>query len=89
MTDDEIIKMIQSAIEFTDFKIISFNRNHEVFGNMNLIIENNKQRLEYITDRDDILSNSKLIFNNGYHVAGEDDCPLFLIKAIKEDISKM
>jgi hypothetical protein len=89
MTDNEIIKMIQNAIASTDFKIMSFNRNHECFGNMDLIIANNKQKLEYITDRGDVFCNSKLVVMHGYHVAGEDETPLHLIQAIKDSIKKL
>ncbi len=89
MTDDEIINMIPNAIVSTDFEIISFNRNHECFGNMVLVIANNKLRLEYITDRDDIFCNSKLVIRHGYHVAGKDGCPLYLVQAIKDNIYKI
>ena len=89
MTDDEIIKMIRDAIVCTDFEMISFNRNHECFGNMVLVIANKKQRLEYNTDRDDIFCNSKLVIRHGYHVAGKDDCPLYLVQAIKDGIHKI
>jgi hypothetical protein len=87
MPDDEIMKMISDTIVCTDYKIISFNRNHECFGNMVLVLANKKQRLEYVTDKDDIFFNSKLVICHGYHVAGEDDCPLYLIKAIKYSIN--
>ena len=86
MSDDEIIKMICDALASTDFKIISFNRNHEFFGNMILVIANGKQRLEYITDRGDIFCNSELVIAHGYHVAGKDDTPIYLIQAIKDSI---
>ncbi len=89
MPDNEIIKMIRDAIEYTDFKIVSFNRNHKCFGNMVLVIADNKQKLEYITDRDDIFCNSRLVIKHGYHVAGKDDCPFYLIQAIKNSISKL
>ena len=88
ISDDDTIQMIHDAVELTDFKITSFNRNHQVFGNMVLVIENNKHRIEYITDRGDIFCNSTLVFRSDYHVAGKDDCPLYLIQAIKDSISK-
>ena len=87
LSDDEIIKMIHDAIVCTDFKIVSFNRNHEYFGNMILVIANNKKRFEYITDRDDVFCNSKLVIRHGYHVAEKDDCPLYLIQAIADSIN--
>ena len=81
--------LITDEISCTNFKIMLFSRDHKCFGNMILVIANDKQRLEFITDRDDIFCNSKLVVEHGYHVAGKDDCPLYLVLAIKDSINNL
>ena len=87
LNDDEIKGRIIQTLEGTDFTLVSFERNHEFFGNMIAVIKSSKKKYTFITDRDDIFCNKKLIKPHGYHVVGEDETPAYLIKAIKDKIN--
>ena len=84
--DNEVIKQINQILEGTDFKLISFDRNDEFFGNMIAVIKSPKKKYTFVSDRDDIFCNEKLVIPHGYHIAGLDDTPTYLVKAIKETI---
>lgn len=88
MNDKEIIQDIESILEGTEYKLKSFDRNHGTFGNMIVQIESPNFKYSFITDRDDIFCNNDLVIAHGYHVAGEDDTPIYLAKAIKTLIRK-
>lgn len=87
LTDTEIIHMLENALLNTGYRLVSFNRNHGCFGNMIVVIEGNRVKYQFVTDRDDILCNNTMIIPHDYHVAGKDDCPQYLIEAIKKFIS--
>lgn len=84
MEDQEIEKSIIAVLSGTPYALVSFKRNHEYFGNMIATIRTRKSKFNFVSDRGDIMCNDKLIFTSSYHIEGEDDSPLFLIKAIKQ-----
>lgn len=86
ISDAEIVGMIEDSLQDSDCKLISFERNHQVFGNMIVKIKSRNKKFIFITDRGEVYCNKTLIFFNDYHVAGEDDCPIYLIKAIRKII---
>lgn len=87
-SDDEIILHINNILEGTQFKLVSFERNNAAFGNMIVKIKSPRKKLNFITDRDDIFCNDKLLIPHGYHIAGEDDAPEYLVKAIRDTIER-
>ena len=87
-SDEEIKSLINQILEGTDFKLISFERNHEMFGNMIVNIQSEKEKYTFSTDRGDIWcnDNDRHSIHAGYHNAGQDDTPTYLIKAIKNTV---
>ena len=84
MEDHEIEKSILAILSGTAYELLSFERNHEFFGNMIATIKMGKLKFSFVSDRGDIMCNGKLIFASAYHIAGEDDTPKYLIKAIEQ-----
>lgn len=84
--DKETIKQINQTLEGTDFKLISFDRNDEFFGNMIAVIKSSKKKYTFVSDRDDIFCNDELVIPHGYHIAGIDDTPTYFVKAIRETV---
>ena len=84
MEDHEIENSIKAVLIGSHYELMSFNRNHECFGNMAATIRTGKSKFNLVSDRGDIMCNGKLIFTSSYHMEGEDDSPIFLIKAIKQ-----
>lgn len=83
MTDKEVIEAIEKSLEGSTFRLIKFERDHEAFGNMVVQINSESKKYRFTTDRDDIWCNHDLIIPHGYHIAGQDDAPIYLLKAIK------
>ena len=50
---------------------------------MTAVIRKGTTEYRFISDRDDIFCNGKLVFMLTDHIAGEDDLPQYLIKAIE------
>lgn len=69
----------------TSFELLHFERNHGVFGNMLAKIKSGKKEYTFISDRGDIFCNDDIIFtDSSYHIAGEDDSSVYLLKAIEQ-----
>lgn len=82
LSDDEIISAIKSVISDTSFSLEFFSRNHGAFGNIIVVISNGHEKYKFGTDRGEIYCNQKFLLDGSYHVAGEDDTPLYLITEI-------
>lgn len=87
MNDDEIRQGIMDKLNGTSFELLYFERNHKAFGNMIAKIKSGKKEYIFVSDRGDIVCNDKNIFtDSSYHVVGEDDTPVYLLKAIEQFI---
>ena len=82
LSNDKIISLIQNALYNTQFTLLSFDRNHQVFGNMVVVISDGQKSYQFVTDRGDISCNDKLLLDKGYHIAGQDDTPVYLSEEI-------
>lgn len=83
MNDKDIILRIEKVLEGTKYELKLFERDKQMFGNMVVKIESSDSKYVFVTDRGDIFCNHKLVIEHGYHIAGEDDTPIYLLKAIK------
>ena len=86
LSDDEIISRIQNILYDTNFTLLSFDRNHLVFGNMIVVISDGQKNYRFVTDRGGIFCNNKLLLGSAYHIAGQDDTPVYLITEISKII---
>lgn len=84
MEDHQIKASILNILAGTFYELSYFDRNHMCFGNMIVKIKIGTHIHCFISDRGDIYRNEKLVFSSDYHVAGEDDSPKYLIKAIEQ-----
>ena len=85
MNDDEIKQSIMKMLNGTSFELLHFERDHKAFGNMIAKIKSGKKEYAFISDRGDIFCNDDTIFiDSSYHVAGEDDTPVYFLKAIDQ-----
>jgi hypothetical protein len=84
MNDEEIKQCIINILKDTSYNLLSFERNHSCFGNMVAIIKLGIKKYTFISDRGDILCNGNVVFISDYHVAGEDDTPVYFLKAIEQ-----
>jgi len=83
MNDNEIRQRILEILTDTSFELLHFERDHIAFGNMIAKIKSEKKEYTFISDRDDIYCNDDIMFPDySYHIAGEDDSPIYLLKAI-------
>ena len=82
--DKEIEQMIIDTINPTSLSLISYFRDHKTFGNFIIEIADGSEIHTFISDRGEIYRDNRLIFDSSYHIAGLDDSPNYLIKAIKE-----
>ena len=87
LSNDEIISRIQNILSNTNFTLLSFDRNHQVFGNMVVVISNGQKNYQFVTDRGEISCNNNFLLDNSYHIAGEDDTPVYLITEITKIIN--
>ncbi len=83
---DSIVKMIENSLLNTKYRLISFERDHSCFGNIIVVIEKGIKKFRFVTDRGDIYCNYDLIIPHGYHEAGKDDTPQYLVEAIKKHL---
>ena len=86
LPNDEIISRIQNILYNTNFTLLSFDRNQLVFGNMIVNISNGQKNYQFVTDRGEIFCNNKFLLGNSYHIAGQDDTPVYLITEISKII---
>jgi len=86
LSNDEVIFQIQSVLNNSNFTLLSFDRNKQVFGNMIVVISDGQKKYQFITDRGEISCNNKFLCDNSYHIAGQDDTPIYLIKEIEKII---
>lgn len=84
MSDEEIKQNIIKILSDTSYNLYSFERNHYCFGNMVAIIKLGIKKYTFVSDRGEILCNGKVAFAHDYHVAGEDDSPVYFLKAIEQ-----
>lgn len=84
MEDDQIKAGILDVLKGTAYELLHFERDHVHFGNMIARIKTGKREYCFVSDRDDIFCDDKLIFLHGYHIVGEDDTPTYFIKAIEQ-----
>ena len=61
-SDDEVIFQIQNVLNKTNFTLLYFDRNHQAFGNMIVVISDGQKKYKFITDRGEISCNNKFIF---------------------------
>lgn len=87
MNDDEIRQGILKKLNGTSFELLHFERNHKAFGNMIAKIKSENKEYDFISDRGDIYCNGDIILTALYHIAEEDDSPVYLLKAIEQLIS--
>jgi len=88
MNENDIMQSIERILEGTDYKLEKFGRDLQIFGNMTVQIESLNSIYIFITDRGDIFCNNEIIIPHGYHIAGNDDTPINLLKAIETIIRK-
>lgn len=86
MSNDEIISQIQSALHNSEFTLLSFDRNHSMFGNMIVVISDGQKKYQFITDRGEISCNNKFLIDSSYHIAAQDDTPGYLISEIHKTV---
>jgi hypothetical protein len=84
LSNDEIIFQLQSVLDNSKFELLSFDRNHQFFGNMIVVIGNEQKKYQFVTDRGQIFCNDSFLLDNNYHIAGQDDTPIYLIKEIEK-----
>jgi hypothetical protein len=84
MNDHEIRQGILKKLNGTSFKLLHLERNHKAFGNMIAKIKSENKEYDFISDRGDIYCNDDIIFTASYHITGEDDSPVYLLKAIEQ-----
>jgi len=83
MEDHQIIEAILNVLNGTSYEFVSFERDHMWFGNMISKIKIGKREYCFVSDRGDIFRDDEVVFPSAYHIAGEDDAPKYLIKAIE------
>ena len=86
LSNAEIISQIQCVLHDTNFKLLSFDKKQQVFGNMIVIISDGQKNYQFVTDRGEISCNNKLLLDSSYHLAGQDDTPIHLITEIDKII---
>ena len=86
MENSEIKKSILNVLSGTSYELSHFERDLRNFGNMTAVVSKETAEYRFISDRDDIFCDGKLIYVHARHVAGEDDLPQYLIKAIEQVI---
>jgi len=84
--EKKFIKQIEKIISPINGHLISFEKLYKEFGNMIVKIELNNEIHTYIADKAQIYHNNKQVFDGSYHIAGIDDTPIYLIKAIKKTL---
>lgn len=84
MSDEEIKQSIIKILSDTSYNLLSFERNHGCFGNMVAIIKLGIKKYTFVSDRGEILCNGNVAFTSDYHVAGEDDTPVYFLKVIEQ-----
>lgn len=67
-------------------ELITFDYYSKIFGNFNVVIKVEDKLHTFITDRGEIIHNSKMVCDNSYHVAGCDDTFSKLIEVIKKEL---
>jgi hypothetical protein len=83
--DNQIIrKEIEKMLEKSTFVLTEFDYDPEIFGNIIAVLYNGYKKYRFVTDRGEIWCNHQLIFLSDYHVAGVDDTPIYLMKAIQQ-----
>ena len=83
MTDNDIIINIKKILKGKSHELKLFKRDEQFFGNIIIKIESKNKKYTFITDRGDIFCNNKLIFAHENHFGGNDDTPIYLLKAIE------
>lgn len=84
MEDHQIEAYILNLLKGTPYELLCFKRDQIFFGNMVTKIKTGNRVYTFIADRGDIFCDDRIVFTSAYHVAGEDDSPKYLIKAIEQ-----
>ena len=84
MNELEIRQKIENMLENSTFDLAEFSYDPLIFGNLSAIIYNDTKAYQFSTDRGEIWCNRELIYPNNYHVKGQEDTPVYLMKAIRK-----
>lgn len=79
---------IKSIVEKNGYSIIEYVWDHKMFGDIFLKITNGINEHTFLTDRGDIIFDSKYIDSHYEHLAGFDDTPIYFIIALEDYFNK-
>lgn len=88
MDNQEIKKEIEKMLEKSTFVLTELECDSEVFGNIVGVLNNGSKEYYFGTNRGEIWCDHQLIYRFDFHVAGVDDTPKYLMKAIQQVIDE-
>lgn len=86
--EDSLYSRIKTIVEKNNYSIIEYKWNHKSFGDIFLKISNGKNEHTFLTDRVEIVFDSKHVDSHSEHLAGFDDTPIYFIIALEEYLKK-
>ena len=85
--ESSLYSRIKYIVEKNNYSIIEYKWDHKSFGDIFLKISNGVKEHTFLTDRGEIVIDSKHV-DSYEHVAGFDDAPIYFIIALEEYFKK-